>query len=261
MLPAQAQRFALAQPEGQGDRPPGGVRHLGRGGEDAPGLSSCQGRHLRLAVAGRVDEGGDVAPDDAAAHGHAIRAAKDLMDHQDALARQARGGQLQVQGVQVLRADAVEPVPADAGDDPPLDAGPVHGLDGRRGRGPRRDGVQPHPQPLGHRRRRSQGAELTRVAQPFQLAYLHGQLRAGAGHAMAAVGGAVGSDPDRNPAVPLAVGSLIDRGAAVGAAAHRGTPACSDQRHRAAHSASIPKAVWLCYGDLGGGGGCPAGGE
>ena len=91
MPPPEPKRLALAQPQGQGDAPPGAVP-LSRGESENP-QCFIEGQRLDFVVAGRrgVNQGGDVAGDVSALHGDLQSARQDAVNLEHGGGRQALG--------------------------------------------------------------------------------------------------------------------------------------------------------------------------
>nr|WP_244522719.1 hypothetical protein [Geodermatophilus africanus] len=149
VLPLQRQGLGLAQAQGEGDRPTGGVADVRRCLQDCAGLLQVEGggevaRALRRWVDERGDVAGDVAALDRDGEGPG----------QDPVVAEHRGGGVAVveQGgvelVEVFGAQPVHPVASDAGDEVLTDGGLV-ALQRALAHPARRDGGQPELEPPG----------------------------------------------------------------------------------------------------------------
>ena len=142
MPPLEPKRLALAQPEGQGDAPPGAVP-LGRGQPENP-QRFIEGQRLDFVVAGRrgVDQGGNVAGGVAALHGDLQSARQYAVDLEHGGGCQALGFQPSVEALDVLRSEPVQTVLAQPRNDPVADLRRVRSFQGRPADAARCDGGQ-----------------------------------------------------------------------------------------------------------------------
>ncbi|HWB66832.1 MAG TPA: hypothetical protein VG708_08395 [Mycobacteriales bacterium] len=145
--PLQAERLALPEPKGEGDRPAGRVPPPGRGVEYSAGLGRAERLDLLPVDTGRVDQGGDVAGDPAAA-------VRDLQRPRDDPVHLQHAGRCHpvvmagpVERFQMFGLQLVDPQMPERRDDP---AGDVAAVAGQRRRTDlsRRDGVDVERQPL-----------------------------------------------------------------------------------------------------------------
>ncbi len=154
VLPSQSQRLALPPAECERHRPARAVAHAGRDSQDAACLGLGERLHLRLAARRRVHKARHVSGGHAPADGHLVRPRDELMDHEHGLGREALPGEFQVQRVQVLRPQPVDPMLTNPRGDPPLDLWAIRALNRQLAGRSRGDGVQPEPHPCCDRRGR-----------------------------------------------------------------------------------------------------------
>jgi hypothetical protein len=82
--------------------------------ENGPRLFLGERFDLSITVLRRINQRRNIHTDDLPANCHLEAPTDLLMDHQDGLARQARFGNFDVVGVEVLRLQSVETMPADS---------------------------------------------------------------------------------------------------------------------------------------------------
>jgi hypothetical protein len=195
----------LPQTQRQRDRPTGAVRQRGCRLDDGPRLFLQQRFHLGIVVNRRVHKGRNVPRNLAPANRHLQRPRQNLVQHEDALARQTFSGQSHVKLIEVFRQQPVNAVLPEAWNYPPLHFGPVDLVDCGLCRRARCDRVQPSPHPDCERRSATRFRDLAGIALYFKILNSFGRGLLGLPHHVASIFRAVFFHAHDDPAMPVAV--------------------------------------------------------
>ena len=214
VLPHQAERLPLAQPEGQRDRPACSIQPSTRGLQDGPALVRGQRFDLGALHPRRPGQGGGVGHQALAPHGLVEAGAQDAMHAVHDMGRPAVVHQLAVEPLEGLGAQLGQPRGSEGRDDVHAQVAGVPGA----GLPPHRERqylLEPVLEPLLERDGVEQPRLLPAVAGVLQLAHGGVELALGRPAEVPAVALPVQAAPDGDPGVPPAVGAAISRRGAV----------------------------------------------
>ena len=211
VVPGQAQRLALAQPERQRDRPPGAVRLLVRDLDEPGRLLSGERLHLAFDQPRRPGPDHRVAQHLVATDGLVQGGPQDAVQAVHRARRQPVAFHPGVERLDVLGLQPVQPMGSESGDRVALDVGAVavQGAPAHRAGGDVLQPVVSHSPTVGAR---PAAAARPLSRKPLELADLAGDLGSGGAHDVAPVRLAVVVQTHGDPPVPVAVTTLVGAG-------------------------------------------------